>query len=58
MPARRPTILTADDDPQMLRLVAGNLAFEGYDVLSSRRATGNWLSHKSKHSSPTWYCWT
>lgn len=32
MPPRKPTILTADDDPQLLRLVARNLAFEGYDV--------------------------
>ena len=28
-------ILTADDDPQVLRLVARNLAFEGYDVLTA-----------------------
>jgi DNA-binding response OmpR family regulator len=35
MPARKPTILTADDDPQVLRLVARNLAFEGYDVLTA-----------------------
>jgi DNA-binding response OmpR family regulator len=35
MPAKKPTILTADDDPQVLRLVVRNLAFEGYDVLTA-----------------------
>ena len=33
MPAKKTTILTADDDPQLLRLVARNLQLEGYDVL-------------------------
>src|SRR5579863_930216 len=34
MPAKKTTILTADDDPQLLRLVTRNLQFEGYDVIS------------------------
>ena len=33
MPAKKTTILTADDDPQLLRLVARNLQLEEYDVL-------------------------
>ena len=35
MPAKKITILTADDDPQLLRLVARNLEFEDYDVLTA-----------------------
>jgi DNA-binding response OmpR family regulator len=35
MPAKKTTILTADDDPQLLRLVARNLELEGYDVLTA-----------------------
>ena len=35
MPARKITILTADDDPQLLRLVARNLQFEGYEVITA-----------------------
>jgi DNA-binding response OmpR family regulator len=35
MPAKKPTILTADDDPQLLRLIARNLEFEDYDVLTA-----------------------
>src|SRR6202048_19723 len=34
MPAKKTTVLTADDDPQLLRLMTRNLQFEGYDVLS------------------------
>jgi DNA-binding response OmpR family regulator len=34
MPARKPLILVADDDPQLLRLVTRNLQLEGYDTLS------------------------
>src|ERR1700730_17098278 len=34
MPAKKTTVLTADDDPQLLRLMTRNLEFEGYDVLS------------------------
>jgi DNA-binding response OmpR family regulator len=33
MPARKTTVITADDDPQLLRLIARNLEFEGYEVL-------------------------
>ena len=33
MPVKKTTILTADDDPQLLRLVARNLELEGYEVL-------------------------
>ncbi len=35
MAAKKTTILTADDDPQLLRLVARNLQLEGYDVLTA-----------------------
>jgi two-component system, OmpR family, KDP operon response regulator KdpE len=35
MSAKKPTILVADDDPQLLRLIGRNLAFEGYDVLTA-----------------------
>lgn len=35
MPAKKTTILIADDDPQLLRLMARNLQFEGYDVLTA-----------------------
>ncbi len=33
MPAKKTTVLVADDDPQLLRLVTRNLEFEGYEVL-------------------------
>ncbi|HZS79751.1 MAG TPA: response regulator transcription factor [Ktedonobacteraceae bacterium] len=33
MPARKTTILTADDDPQLLRLMTRNLQLEGYEVI-------------------------
>jgi DNA-binding response OmpR family regulator len=33
MPARKTTIVAADDDPQLLRLMTRNLEFEGYEVL-------------------------
>src|SRR5712692_2609799 len=33
MPAKKTTILVADGDPQLLRLVTRNLQFEGYEVL-------------------------
>jgi DNA-binding response OmpR family regulator len=36
MPAKKTTILTADDDPQLLRLVTRNLQLEGYAVLTAR----------------------
>lgn len=35
MPAKKPTIIVADDDPQLLRLTTRNLEFEGYTVLSA-----------------------
>ncbi len=35
MPARKTTILTADDDPQLLRLVTRNLQLEGYEVVAA-----------------------
>src|SRR5215475_4964238 len=35
MPAKKTTILTADDDPQLLRLVTRNLQLEGYDVIAA-----------------------
>jgi DNA-binding response OmpR family regulator len=35
MQIRKTTILTADDDPQLLRLMARNLEFEGYEVLTA-----------------------
>jgi DNA-binding response OmpR family regulator len=35
MPAKKTTILTADDDPQLLRLVARNLELEDYNVLTA-----------------------
>ena len=35
MPARKNAILTADDDPQILRLVARNLQLEGYEVTTA-----------------------
>src|SRR5579885_1052830 len=34
MPAKKTTILTADDDPQLLRLISRNLEFEGYEVIA------------------------
>ncbi len=34
MPAKKTTILTADDDPQILRLVTRNLDLDGYDVIA------------------------
>ncbi|GCF09570.1 response regulator transcription factor [Dictyobacter arantiisoli] len=36
MTSKKTTILTADDDPQLLRLVSRNLEFDGYDVISAR----------------------
>jgi len=33
MPIKKTTVLTADDDPQLLRLIARNLQLEDYDVL-------------------------
>jgi DNA-binding response OmpR family regulator len=35
MPAKKTTILAADDDPQLLRLITRNLQLEGYGVLAA-----------------------
>jgi DNA-binding response OmpR family regulator len=35
MSTKKPTILTADDDPQLLHLVTRNLQLEGYEVLAA-----------------------
>jgi DNA-binding response OmpR family regulator len=35
MPLKKSTVLTADDDPHLLRLVMRNLEFEGYEVLTA-----------------------
>jgi DNA-binding response OmpR family regulator len=35
MPAKKTTILAADDDPQLLRLITRNLQLEGFDVLAA-----------------------
>ena len=35
MPAKKTVILTADDDPQILRLVVRNLQLEGYEVVTA-----------------------
>jgi DNA-binding response OmpR family regulator len=35
MPAKKTTILVADDDPQILRLITRNLELEGYQVLAA-----------------------
>ncbi len=35
MPARKTTILTADDDPQLLRLMTRTLQLEGYEVVAA-----------------------
>ncbi|MDQ2717227.1 MAG: response regulator transcription factor [Chloroflexota bacterium] len=34
MPVKKTTILTADDDPQLLRLMMRNLQLEGYEVIA------------------------
>jgi DNA-binding response OmpR family regulator len=34
MPAKKTTILAADDDPQILRLVTRNLQFDGYEIIA------------------------
>jgi two-component system, OmpR family, KDP operon response regulator KdpE len=34
MPLKKTTILSADDDPQILRLVTRNLQFDGYEVIA------------------------
>jgi DNA-binding response OmpR family regulator len=39
MTAKNVRIVTADDDPQLLRLIARNLEFEGYDVQTASDGT-------------------
>ncbi len=34
MPAKKTTVLAADDDPQILRLLTRNLQFDGYEVIA------------------------
>ncbi|GCE08629.1 response regulator transcription factor [Dictyobacter aurantiacus] len=36
MTSKKTRILTADDDPQLLRLVSRNLEFDGYEVITAR----------------------
>ncbi len=50
MPAKKTTIVTADDDPQLLRLVARNLEFEGYEVLTA--PDGEQALEQIEHSLP------
>jgi len=48
MPAKKTTIVAADDDPQLLRLMTRNLEFEGYEVLPAsdgQQALGEIESH-------------
>ncbi|HET8852404.1 MAG TPA: response regulator, partial [Ktedonobacteraceae bacterium] len=33
MPVKKTTVLVADDDPHLLRLMTRNLQFEGYEVI-------------------------
>jgi plastocyanin len=40
MPLKKTTVLTADDDPHLLRLVMRNLELEGYEVLTASGITG------------------
>src|SRR5581483_8933258 len=35
MTAKKERIVTADDDPQLLRLITRNLEFEGYEVMAA-----------------------
>jgi len=50
MSAKKTTIVTADDDPQLLRLVARNLEFEGYEVL--RASDGEQALEQIERASP------
>jgi len=50
MPAKKTTIVTADDDPQLLRLIARNLEFEGYEVLTA--SDGQQALEQIERSSP------
>src|SRR5499433_3127573 len=35
MPARKSTVVVADDDPQLLRLVTRNLQLDGYEAIAA-----------------------
>ena len=50
MPAKKTTILTADDDPQLLRLMTRNLQLEGYEVLAA--SDGQQALEQIEHSVP------
>src|SRR3984893_7638538 len=50
MPAKKTTILTADDDPQLLRLITRNLQLEGYEVLPV--SDGQQALEQSEQKSP------
>jgi two-component system, OmpR family, KDP operon response regulator KdpE len=50
MPATKTTILTADDDPQLLRLMTRNLQLEGYDVLAA--SDGQQALEQIEHNAP------
>ena len=50
MSAKKTTILTADDDPQLLRLMSRNLELEGYDVLTA--SDGQQALEQIEHQAP------
>ena len=50
MPAKRTTIVAADDDPQLLRLVTRNLQLEGYEVIAA--SDGQQALEEIEHSIP------
>lgn len=50
MPAKRTTIVAADDDPQLLRLVTRNLQLEGYEVIAA--SDGQQALDQIEHSIP------
>jgi two-component system, OmpR family, KDP operon response regulator KdpE len=50
MPAKKTTIVTADDDPQLLRLVTRNLQLEGYNVIAA--SDGQQALTEIKENSP------
>jgi DNA-binding response OmpR family regulator len=49
MPVKKTTIMVADDDPHLLRLIALNLQFEGYEVLTASNGQQA-LEQIAKHS--------
>src|SRR5438034_5495858 len=50
MPAKKTTILAADDDPQLLRLMTRNLQLEGYDILAA--SDGQQALEQIEHNAP------